>query len=182
MQRALLAAVLLGALAVSCPVKAQPDDPLAPARSGAVERLSPNVVARTCGQFTAYRFGDGGRIDADSIAILESDPELLLYGSEEVHVRDGMVCNRIGPEMFESLRFTVDGAPAPEDVSTQLRALFTSIFVGVEATCTRSTAQGDVSVTTVYADGVEQPDLADTKIWIWREDGFTLAARDAAGT
>ncbi len=114
--------------------------------------------------------------------MLQNDPELVLYGTEEVYVRDGMVCSRIRPEVFASLRFMTDGAPVPVETANELRAMLASAFSGIDETCSRLEIRGDVMESTVCADGVEQPDLADTMIWIRREDGFALSAPDADGT
>lgn len=178
--RASLIAMAL-TFAAAPPARAQEDDPLAAARSGAIECLSPNVVARTCAQFTTYRFTEDGRIESESIALLQNDPEIVLYGKEVMYVRDGMVCSRVEPATFASLRFMVDGAPAPSDISNALRSVIIAALVGIEEVCSRSAANRDSFALTVYADGVEQPDLADTMIWVSPEDGFTLGAADAEG-
>lgn len=176
MLRGIFIAASLAALFGASPASAQADDPLAPARDGAMECLSPNVAARTCGQITTYRFVDGGHIVADSIAILENDPQLVIYSSEDVHVRNGMVCSDVTPEVFANLRFTLDGAPAPAKMADELREVFASLLGGIGELCNSWTAEGDRIATKVYADDVELPDLADTAIWIRREDGYTLAA------
>jgi len=178
MRRGIAVAVALLSLPfVTSAANGQSDDPLAPARGGAFECIEPNIISRSCGQFTVYSFSEGGGIAANSIAILSNEPQLLLYGTEQVYVRDGMVCSRMTPELFASLRFTLDGEPAPTEMVTELRALFVDIFAGINETCSRSSpAENNILRATVYADGVERPELSGTSIWVRPEDGYTLVA------
>jgi hypothetical protein len=119
-----------------------------------------------------YRFGAEGRIDADFIAHLENEPEVLMYGTDVAHVRDGMICTLMSPEDFTGLRFTVNGAAAPTEAFDQVRDLLREALAGVDELCSRLAPGNDVIQVSVYADGVEQPDLAHTMIWVRPEDGY----------
>lgn len=179
--RAALLAVVLAACA-SPQAGAQQADPLAPARGGAIECVGPNVAARTCEIISTYRFLPNGEIMNDYIMLIQNDPVVLAYGYEAVFVRDGMVCSPVGPADLEAMRFTIDGAPASAEVAAEIRAAFAQALSGIGEVCVRYTRAGDRMRVTVFADGVDRPDLAAEVMWIRREDGFTVGGAAGAET
>lgn len=178
-------AVLLAAALAACAspqAGAQQGDPLAPARGGAIECIGANVAARTCEIVSTYRFLPNGEIMNDYIMLIQNDPVVLAYGYEAVFLRDGMVCSPVGPADLEAMRFTIDGAPAPAEVTAELRAVFAQALAGVQEICVRYTPAGDRMRVTVFADGVEQPDLAVDTLWVRPEDGYTVGGAAGAET
>lgn len=179
--RTLLASVLV-ACGLAAPATAQSSDPIARTREGKVECYTFDRAARTCRAMSTYRFLPGGRIVNDAIVFLQNDPHVVMYVSSDVTVRDAMICGRVEQADLEAARFEVDGvAAAPEDASS-LREAVAQFFVGIGEICSRYTETGDVTLITVFVDGVERPDLADRMIWIGPDDGYTMGAAPTSET
>lgn len=175
MRAALIGAALaVSALAAAPSVRAQDSDPLAPAREGRIECISPNVAARLCGVMSGYRFLEDGKIANDYVMHIQNEPVVLAYGTDTVEVRDGMVCSRIEAGEIEAIRFTVDGRRAPSDIAEELRNAFALALTGIDEICSRTTPDGDTARVTVFTDGVEQPELAERMIWVRRQEGYTV--------
>jgi hypothetical protein len=150
------------------------------ARDGAIECIGPNTVARTCAVISNYRILGGGIIQNDAAVHIQNDPTIIVYVTSMLQLRDGMLCERVRKATIDAARITVDGQPAPVDVSQSIKDLLWEELTHVEEICSRYTAEGTGAVLAIYFDGVEKPDLADRVIWVRPEDGYTLGADDAS--
>lgn len=181
MRSVLIAAVLISSASAVTPVFAQgDDDPFARSRGGAIECYTPDTVNRTCRAMSRYRFEEG-RIGNDAMVLIQNNPTIVMYASTTVYARDGMVCGRSDPEEVRAARFTVDGAPAEESVTIQLRQ---AVQAMVESTgdevCSRFAPSAEGATAAVIIDGVEHPELVEPVIWIRSEDGYSIGSVDAA--
>ena len=141
-----------------------------------MECFSPNLVARTCEAMSSYRFLEDGEIANDGATALQSNPTIIAYGTSMLFMRDGLICSRVDATTFQDMRFTIDGQRATPDVEQELRQVFAGALAGINEVCWRYTPDSEGIGVTAYADGVENPDMADRMIWVRREDGYTLAA------
>lgn len=182
MRPSLIAFILAVNVCAIGPSRAQDNDPIARAQGGVVECFSPNTLTRTCAGMSAYRILDDGKIASDQVVLIQNHPLVILSGTSIVYMRDGMVCDRVEQVDIDSARFTIDGAPAPADVAQSLRNALAASLSGIDELCARYTPEADGARVTVFADGVERPDLSDHMIWVRREDGCTVGVADASPT
>jgi hypothetical protein len=91
-----------------------------------------------------------------------------------VEIRQGSVCGKIGS--LDEAAFTVNGAPAPEEVTATLRdavATATSSIAEREI-CTSYLPEGDALMTQVRVDGVRHPELDMRVLWVEPSEGFLV--------
>jgi len=172
-----IAALLLWACATP---PAQNAEFLAPARAGAVECYTPDLVARTCRAISTYRFEADGRVINEAAVLLQTDPTVIMFANSAVTVGDRTVCGRVTRSELDAARFEIDGVRAPPDAERDLRDALWPIYESLGELCAHYERQGDRVSVRVFQGGVELPDYAETMIWVRPEDGFVIGAAEGA--
>ncbi len=168
-------ALVLGLLAA--PAAAQTADVLAPARAGQLQCFEPNVTAKTCQSLGGYTFQANGVIDNPAQVLISPSPAIVMRISNPVTVRNGAICGPLTAADIARATFTVDGAPASESDTTEIRSSLTqqlSQMFGHES-CLTLTPDGDGFRASTTMNGVPQPQQTQRVIWVGANDGYRVA-------
>jgi hypothetical protein len=176
--RPLFVGVAMAACLLAAPSDAQTGSPITRSQAGQVECYTPDSAARTCRAMSTYRFLAGDRIVNDAIVFLQ--PNVVMYVSSDVTLRENQVCGEVTNADLAGARFEIAGVAATPQQANAIREAVADLFVGIGEVCSRYTQDGDVVTITVFIDGVEHPDFADRMIWIGPDDGYSIGAPPSA--
>lgn len=171
-------AVALGAaLMFAPPALAQSGDVLAPARQGQVQCFVPNAAAKTCQSIGSYAFNANGVIDNVSETLIMPQPVVVMRASSPVVVRNNAICGPLTEADIARATFTIDGRPATEQETANIRAGLTqqlapmfNVDMCVSVTAVDGGYRADSTV-----GGAARPDLAQPMLWVRPEDGYRVA-------
>jgi hypothetical protein len=171
---AFLTAALIVAAAQS--VAAVPD-PLAPARSGQLQCFVPDPSRKMCRALAGYTFGPGGAIQVrGDILMAPSELLIVMRTSTPVQVRSGAVCGQVRARDIEASTFTFAGQPVPQQMvqlaSPQVLSMLRS-HINKEI-CTTFVPNGSSFTTRLTMDGVDQPQISETFIWVRPNEGYSV--------
>ena len=171
------AAVVCGALMFAPPALAQSGDVLAPARQGQVQCFVPNAAARTCQSIGSYAFNANGAIDNTSEILIMPQPVVVMRTTSPVTVRNNAICGPLTAEDIARSTFTIDGRPATEqetaNIRTGLTQQLTPMF-NVEMCVSVSAVDGGYRADSTVG-GTARPDLAQPMLWVRPGDGYRVA-------
>lgn len=159
------------------PVAAQTDDALAPARAGQAQCFVPNAEAKTCQSIASYVFNANGVIDNISETLLMPQPVVVMRTSSPVTARDNALCGPLTAEDLGRATFTIDGRPATEEETANIRAGLTQHLApmfNVEICVSVSAVAGGYQANSTVG-GTARPDLAQPMLWVRPEDGYRVA-------
>ncbi|MGA0601504.1 hypothetical protein ACO2Q3_12445 [Caulobacter sp. KR2-114] len=176
MRRSGLAAIAWAMASTSVSAAALPP-PIAPAAEGRLQCYAPNRAARSCQSLASYAPAPGGGIDNPSTVLISPSPVVTMRTTTPVTVKAGQVCGFIRPEDIQSATFEIAGAPATPAQATMLRQKMTAAQQGVfgHEICTAYVPDGDAMIAKASIDGVAQPAMDQTVIWVSPADGFKVA-------
>jgi len=169
---ALAAAILLAPLSA-----AADEDPLAPARGGALQCYKPDTANKTCRALAGYTFDANGGILNQAEVLLLSSPLVVIKSVSPVAMKDGAVCGPMRREDIEAATILVGGHPLSAGNASSAKARIEAALgdrLGQEF-CTTYMPQGAGFTTRVTIGGVEAPDQTATVIWVQPADGYTVA-------
>ncbi len=175
------AALLAFLLLATRPSFAEPagqvlSDPVAPARSGAMQCYMPNPTAHTCSALAEYRFGQNGEITNPAAVMVQSAPLIVMHSTSRVVIRDHKICGRVLASDVDEATFEVNGAPASADATARLRQAVRQNTAGLGEVCSLYTSDGAGGFTvSVEVDGVAHPEMAEHIIWVAPADGYRVA-------
>lgn len=170
------AALVAGALICALPAVAQ-SDALAPARQGQVQCFVPNVAAKTCQSIGSYAFNANGVIDNVSETLIMPQPAVVMRASSPVTVRNNAICGPLTAADVGRATFTIDGRPASEQETANIRAGLTEQLApmfNVEMCVSVTAVDGGYRADSTVG-GVARPDLAQPVLWVRPEDGYRVA-------
>ena len=152
-------------------------DPLGPARSGQLQCVAPDTSRKTCGALAGYTWSPAGAIQArGEILMAPADLLIVMRTSTSVEVRSGAVCGRVLARDIEASTFTVAGRPVPQQMvqlaSPQILSMLRS-HTNKEV-CATFVPNGSGFRTELTIDGVDQPQVSDTFIWVRPNDGYRV--------
>lgn len=151
-------------------------DPLAEARAGKVQCVTPNREAKTCGAITSYTVRPDGSFDSATTIMIVPAPLVTM----EVHiggkVEGDAVCNVVNKADFDKATMAMDGGPVNAAMEQAIRTQILASIAAMEGkkACARDKADGDVLVGETTLDGVARPELNQRYIWVKPEDGYKL--------
>lgn len=152
-------------------------DPLAPARSGALQCYKPDTAKKTCIALASYTFGAGDEILNQAEVLIMPSPLVVMKSVSSVTLKNGAVCGLLRKEDLDASTITVAGQVLAGDQAAgahaQLEQALTS-EIGKEI-CTTYTPQGDTIATSVTVDGVASPAQSSTILWVQPGDGYSVA-------
>lgn len=152
-------------------------DPLAEARAGKVQCVSPSREKKTCLAIASFVVKPGG---FDSVVRVMVDPAPLVV--METHtsgtVEGDQTCNMIRAEDYAAATFTMDGKPMDESIAATIRAQVSAAIAPMAGKkgCSLERPDGDMIVSTVTIDGAAHPEMTQKRIWVSPNDGYTLGA------
>ena len=163
-------------LAATQAVPAVPD-PLGPARSGQLQCFAPDTSRKMCRALAGYTWGPTGAIQArGNILMVPAELLIVMRTSTPVEVRSGAVCGRVRARDLEASTFTIAGQPVPQQMvqlaSPQILSVLRS-HIDKEV-CATFVPNGSSFTTQLTVDGVDQPQVSETFIWVRPTDGYRV--------
>jgi hypothetical protein len=169
-------------VAAACTAPAESDPQAvsieARARAGHMDCYSPDIEARTCRAMSSYIFTDAGGVTNVAHALMGDEPQIIMTAQSAVEVTDTSVCGRLSREDFEAAQFTIDGEPAPADMSATLRANIIEHLgdmLGKEI-CTTYVVSGDAMQARVTIDGAPDSEPPEPVIWVTPDEGYRVGS------
>jgi hypothetical protein len=156
------------------PPPAPVTSPLAPAKLGKLMCYSPDQALRTCGAMAAYGFPTDGRILNRAQVVVTPTPYIVMTTLTAVTQRGPAVCGRM--EGAAEATFTIDGKPADEATTADLRGQIARAFTaydGVEV-CTTYVPFREGFMANVAIGGAPRPDMNQPVIWVELNDGYVV--------
>lgn len=152
-------------------------DPLAPARSGQLQCFAPDPSRKMCRGLAGYAWGPAGAIQVrGEILMAPSELLIVMRTSTSVQVRSGAVCGSVRARDIEAATFTVAGRPVPQQMvqlaSPQVLSMLSS-HINKEV-CATLVPDGSSFTTQLAVDGVDQPQVSETFIWVRPNDGYRV--------
>ncbi len=163
-------------LAATQAVSAVPD-PLGPARSGQLQCFAPDPSRKMCRGLVGYTWGQAGAIRVrGDILMAPSELLIVMRTSTSVEVRSGAVCGQVRARDIAASTFTIAGQPVPQQMvqfaSPQILSMLRS-HIGKEV-CATFVPNGSSFSTQLTVDGVDQPQVSETFIWVRPTDGYVV--------
>ena len=171
-----LAVVVLFGCGSPPPNTAPVSDPIGRAFAGQMQCYSPNVARRTCQSLAGYRRSADGSIDNDATVLISSSPVIVMTTRSPVTVRSNSVCGPIRRQDIEAATFELDGQAADATQTADLRVRMIAAersLIGREI-CTQYLPHGDTLLARASVDGVVQPSLDQTVIWVGANSGWRV--------
>lgn len=161
-------------LATAAP--AQAADPLAEARAGKIQCITPNVAAKTCAGLVSYTVKAGGAFDTTATMLVAPSPLVTIEVKSSGTVENGMTCNVINQADYAAGKVLMDGAPANEAMSQAILAQLGGAIAPLagKKACGHDVKEGDVIVAHAIVDGAAMPALDQRFIWVSPADGYKL--------
>jgi hypothetical protein len=169
-----LTAALILAAAQSVPAVT---DPLGPARPGQLQCFAPDTSRKMCRALAGYTWSPAGAIQVRGETLM-APAELLIVmrTSTSVEVRSGAVCGLVRARDIEASTFTIAGRPVPQQMvqfaSPQILSVLRS-HINKEV-CATFVPNGSSFTAQLTIDGVAQPQVSETFIWVRPSDGYRV--------
>jgi len=151
-----------------------PADPVEQAWRGRVQCHGPDRSRKTCRSIGSYARAADGTIQNTAVVLLNAQPVIVMTSVAPVEIKDSAICGKISSP--DAGAFTVDGSPAPADVTAKLRdavATATSSIADREI-CTSYVPDGDDLMAQVRVDGVRRPEFDMRVLWVDPSEGFVV--------
>lgn len=169
--------LVVGLSLMAPPALGQTTDVLAPAREGRLQCFEPNVTTKTCQSLGGYQFAANGAIDNVAWVLIMPQPVVIMRINSAVVVRNNAICGPLSAADIARATFTVDGAPASEVDTRDLRTGLTEQLSPMlnQESCLTMTADGDGFRAETTVGGTPQPQQTQHVIWIGPNDGYRVA-------
>ncbi len=169
--------IVVGLSLLATPAVAQTNDVLGPARQGQLQCFEPNVTTKTCQSLGGYTFAANGVIDNMAWVLIMPEPVVIMRVSSPVVVRNNAICGPLSAADIARATFTIDGAPASEADTRDLRTGLTEQLAPMlnQESCLTMTADGDGFRADTTVGGTPQPQQTQRVIWIGPNDGYRVA-------
>jgi hypothetical protein len=159
------------------PPQAAPD-PLAPARAGKIQCISPNREKKTCLAIATYKPGPDGSFESTVQVLVNPSPAIVMETHAKGAVEGGATCNIIRAEDYAAASFTMNGTPMDEAIASSIRPQVAAAIAPMAGKkgCSRERPEGDMVISEVTLDGVAHAEMTQKLIWVSPSDGYTLGA------
>ena len=166
------ALLALAAVAVSDP------DPLARARAGEAQCLSPDVLFKTCVSLERYSAtGPGSYIDHGANLVDYNQP-IVMETAVPVWIKGNAVCGMVRSAHVLGGTVSVDGRQLPREKAAVMLARFNKRLASIrdkEVCSTYEPTDGGMVKIKAFIAGVRRPDLDSVFKWVKPSDGYTVA-------
>lgn len=151
-------------------------DPLAEARAGKIQCISPNRAAKTCMGLGSFSVNKDGTYNSRFTMLIAPSPQITVEVRAPGTVEDGQVCNVARRSDYENATVLMDGAPANPLVAQAILGQLTNAVSSLEGkkACARNREDGDTMIAEAFVDGTARPDLNQRYIWVKASEGFRL--------
>ncbi len=153
-------------------------DPLAEARAGKVQCVSPSREKKTCLAIASFTVRRDGGFDSVVQVLVNPAPAIVMETRTAGSVENGMTCNLIRAEDYAGAKLTMNGAPMDEAAAAPIRPQIAAAIAPMAGKkgCSHERPEGDVLVSEVALDGVAHPEMTQRLIWVSPSEGYTLGA------
>jgi len=153
----------------------QAADPLAEARAGKLQCVTPNVEKKTCLALASYVVRPDG-FDTTVTVLIAPSPLIAMETRGTGKVEGDAMCSIVKKSDYEASKFTVDGKPADAATSQAIGAQILAAVSGMDGkkACSRDRMEGDFLVEDVTLDGVARPEMTQKFIWVKPADGYKI--------
>ncbi len=143
-------------------------DPLAQARAGKVQCVSPNREKKTCMAIGSYVVRPDGSYDSAVRVLINPAPEMVMEVKATGKVENGQVCGIVRKADYDAAILTMNGAPMEEAMASALRPQIAGAVTPMDGKkgCSAEKADGDQFVSEVTLDGVARPEMTQKFIWV----------------
>jgi hypothetical protein len=151
-------------------------DPLAEARTGKVQCVTPNLETKKCLAIASYAARTDGSFDTLVRLMIAPSPLITVETHSVSSVEGDAVCSIVRKSDYEAAKYTVDGKPAEPAVSNAIGAQVLASVTALDGkkACSRDRAEGPLMIEEVTLDGVARPEMTQKFIWVKPGDGYTL--------
>lgn len=166
--------ILLALFLALAPQSAPAPDPLASARAGRLECVTPDLARRTCVGLVRYEFRANGDVAAHQEAALSPGSGLVMRASAMVQEQGGMVC--VNVDDFFDASFTIGGVAASASETDYLLDEIQKGLTGDTYCGRRSAPRADGTILSEsVVDGAREARLDETILWVGPADGWRVA-------
>lgn len=154
----------------------QAADPLAEARAGKLQCVTPNIERKRCVALASYVVRPDGSYDTVITLMIAPSPLIGMETRATGKVEGDAVCSIVHKSDYAAAKFTIDGKPADEATTNAIGAQVMGAVSTLDGkvACSRDRVEGALMVEEVTLDGVARPDMTQKFIWVKPEDGYTL--------
>ncbi|MES2989231.1 MAG: hypothetical protein V4808_15120 [Pseudomonadota bacterium] len=151
----------------------QAADPLAPARAGKIQCVTPNEATKTCMGLSTYKINADGSFETSTTLLIAPTPLITMTVKSPGTVKDGALCGPVRKADFEAAAIEQDGQPANEAMAGAVRSQVAGAIAAMDGKmgCGTEAADGTVTVT---LDGVARPDMTQKTKWVDPSEGYKL--------
>ncbi|WP_213981307.1 hypothetical protein [Sphingomonas sp. dw_22] len=152
-------------------------DPLAEARAGKLQCVSPNVEAKKCLAIASYVVRPDGSFDTVVTLMIAPSPLIAMETRASGKAEGEALCSIVRKSDYEASKYTIDGKPADAATASAITAQILGTVAamdGKKACSIDRPDTGDLMVEEVTLDGVARPDMTQKFIWVKPEDGYTV--------
>jgi hypothetical protein len=153
-------------------------DPLAPARAGKIQCVSPNREKKTCLAIASFTVGPNGTFESTVKVLVNPTPAIVMETHAKGTTEGDSTCNLIRTEDYAAATFTMEGAPMDEAIAAAIRPQVAAAIgpMAGKKGCSHERPEGDLIVSEVTLDGVAHPEMTQKLIWVSASDGYVLGA------
>ena len=153
-------------------------DPLAPAREGKVQCVSPNREKKTCVAIASFKMRPDGGFESVVRVMVNPAPEIVMETHTIGTVENSLTCNMIRTEDYDAAILTMNGAPMDEAMAGAIRPQITAALAPMAGKkgCSHERPDGDMIVSEVTLDGVAHPEMTQRLIWVSPSAGYSLGS------
>ncbi|MET0307425.1 MAG: hypothetical protein ABW023_01850 [Sphingomonas sp.] len=155
---------------------AQTADPLAEARAGKVQCVSPKVETKKCLAFASYAARTDGSFDTVVTLMIAPSPLIAIETRSIATVEGDAVCSSVRKADYEAAKYTIDGKPADTATASAIGAQVLASIAALDGkkACSRDRAEGALMIEEVTLDGVARPEMTQKFIWVRPGEGYAL--------
>lgn len=154
----------------------QTADPLAEARAGKIQCVTPNRETKTCAGIARYTVRPDGSFDSAMTIMIVPSPLVTMEVRSTGKTEGNATCNIVSKADFDKATMAMDGGPVNSAMEQAIRAQVGASVAPMEGkkACSVDKTDGDVLVAEATLDGVARPELNQRYIWVKPEDGYKI--------
>jgi hypothetical protein len=154
----------------------QGPDPLAEAKAGKVQCITPNRETKTCAGMVSYTVRDDGGYESTGTMMIVPSPLILVEVRSSGKVEGDAVCSVLSKADFANAKITMADAPVNATMDQAIKSQLVASVEALDGTkgCGRDHADGDIMVAEMTVDGVARPELTQRFIWVKPDEGYKI--------
>lgn len=151
-------------------------DPLAEARAGKQQCVTPNVEKRKCVAIASYVVREDGSFDTVVTLMIAPQPLIAMETRATGKAEGDALCSIVRKADYEASKYTIEGRPADAATASAIGAQLLPTVAAMDGkkACSTDRADGGLMVEEVTLDGAARPDMTQRFLWVKPEDGYTV--------